>query len=319
MSSEKYSKGPCVLGEKCKCPNMELRPEHTCPDCNQIVHVLCGKFCKTRDKCVCGCVLHQSVAVKEININAGEQMAMVSTITQSTTASENNFKEIPRDYFICKDQKINKQSKLDGGEEFSNLRTAIIKSINDKLKSMMILQAQKIDLQVTDKKTGELRKVQGFRDIGLAWKTDNEPKTAAKINTIINSTFTENSGYEYYLETKIMKEYKLKYGDDDNIKGSIARMIVLRKCELAKSINKRAEKTHQKRIVKVRMKHEDVNDKKIEKKNPNSYRIDNAWFNDDGSEYTKTETLSKKSDDDTMFFMERIKQLQEELKQTKEV
>ena len=88
MSSEKYSKGPCVLGEKCKCPHMELRPEHTCPACNQIVHVLCGKFCKTRDKCVCGCVSNKTVAVKEININAGEQMAMVSTITQSTTASE---------------------------------------------------------------------------------------------------------------------------------------------------------------------------------------------------------------------------------------
>ena len=67
----------------------------------------------------------------------------------------------------------------------------------------------------------------------------------------MNSTFTDTSGYEYYLETKIMKKFKLKYTQEDNMgKGSIARMIVLRKCELAKVINKRAEKTHQKRLVR---------------------------------------------------------------------
>ena len=73
----------------------------------------------------------------------------------------------------------------------------------------MILKAQNIDLQIKDKKTGELRKVQTFCDIGSAWKLDNDPKIAAKIKTIINSTFTKNSGYEYYLETNIMKEYRL--------------------------------------------------------------------------------------------------------------
>ena len=159
-----------------------------------------------------------------------------------------------------------------------------MKSINDQLKSMMIIKAQKIDLKIRDKKTGELRNVQGFRDIGAAWKRDNDPKVAAKINTVINTTFTDNSGYEYYLETKIMKQYKLKYGDDLDIKGSIARMIVLRKCELAKSINKRAEKTHQQKIVKIRMKNEDKHVEKPEKIKVNSFRIDNAWFNDDGSE-----------------------------------
>ena len=111
-----------------------------------------------------------------------------------------------------------------------------------------------------------MRTVQGFRDIGSAWKLDNNPSNAAKINTIINSTFIENCGYEYYLETKIMKQYKLKHGDDHNIKGSIARMIVLQKCKLAKAINKRAEKTHQQKIVKIRMKNEDSQLKKVDKK-----------------------------------------------------
>ena len=87
-----------------------------------------------------------------------------------------------------------------------------------------------------------------------------------------------------------MKQYKLKYGNDLDIKGSIARMIVLRKCELGKAINKRAQKTHQQKIVKIRMKNEDQQVKKIKKKKVNSFRIDNAWFNDDGSQYTQSES-----------------------------
>lgn len=318
MLTNVFEVGKCVAGENCKCPSMQLRPEHTCPDCGNIVHILCGKFDSKRDKYICGCINDNPVAVQEINITTGEQLAMVSTITQST--AEESFLEIPRDYFVCKDQKVNMKSKKEGGESFKKLRTAIMKTINEKLKSMMILKAQNIKLEVKDKKTGEMRKIQGFRDIGYAWQSDNDPKTAAKINTIINSTFTDNSGYEYYLESKIMKDFKLKYAGDLDIKGSIARMIVMRKCELAKVINKRAEKTHQNRILKVEKKH-DANEEKVnvEKKKANSFRIDSAWFNDDGSQYTKTGEMSKKTEPDTLFYMERIKELQEELKRTKEV
>ena len=138
------------LGGNANAPTWRI-PEHSCPDCNQIVHILCGSFDKSRDKYVCGCIANDDVAVQEINITIGEQLAMVSTITQSTTASEDNYKEIPRDYFICKDKKTNKKSKQDGGKEFTKLCTAIVKSINKKLKSMMILKTQKIDLQVADK------------------------------------------------------------------------------------------------------------------------------------------------------------------------
>ena len=54
--------------------------------------------------------------MKEIAISASEQLAMVSTITQTTKESEEKYTEIPRDNFIGKDQKINKKSKEDGGE-----------------------------------------------------------------------------------------------------------------------------------------------------------------------------------------------------------
>lgn len=98
------------------------------------------------------------------------------------------------------------------------MRAKILDTINKKLKNMMILKAQKIHLKVEDKKIGEQRNIQGFKDIGAAWKNDNNSKTVIKINTIINKTFTENSGNELYLEMEIMKDFIIKYSDGLGIK-----------------------------------------------------------------------------------------------------
>ena len=51
-------------------------------------------------------------------------MTLVSTITQSTTI-DGTYKEIPRDYFVTKEQKINQQAKLDRGEQFVKLRESL--------------------------------------------------------------------------------------------------------------------------------------------------------------------------------------------------
>ena len=67
-------------------------------------------------------------------------MALVSTITQSATDAM--YKIIHRDYFITKDQKVNKVLKQVDGEYFIKLRKEIIKEINNNLKSMMITKAQ---------------------------------------------------------------------------------------------------------------------------------------------------------------------------------
>ena len=40
----------------------------------------------------------------------------------------------------------------------------------------------------------------------------------AKVNTIINDNFTQILGYEFYLETKLMKKFKSKCMDDVHIK-----------------------------------------------------------------------------------------------------
>ena len=45
--------GRCCLNEKCQYPFLELRPEHKCPICKQIVHTLCGVFNTQLDKYVC--------------------------------------------------------------------------------------------------------------------------------------------------------------------------------------------------------------------------------------------------------------------------
>ena len=311
--------GRCVLGEKCLHPEQELRAEHKCPDCDNVVHVLCGVFDKERDKYVCGCKSKPS-HLTEIDVTANEQMAMVSTITQSTR--EDLYLEIPRDYFITKNQKINHKYRIEGGEEYNKLKKGVTREINDAIKSMMIIQSQKIGLQVRDKKTEETRSVQSYSDIGYAWSTDDSPECAAKINTVINNTFSEKSGFEYYLETKIMKKFKLKYTDDVSMKGSIARMIVVRKCELGKVINKRAERTHQKKILKTRYKHEDGKGKHLAAKNPCSFRIEKEWYIDDGSVYDENKTattIEHKEEPNSNYYMGKIKELQEELKEAKKV
>jgi hypothetical protein len=97
-------------------------------------------------------------------------------------------------------------------------------------------------------------------------------------------------------------------------------MIVMRKCKLGKAINKRTEKTHQKKIVKVGMRHNQIEENKFQKINTNSFRIDNNWFNDDGSKYTGNNNHGASiTTDDTLFYIEKIRNLEEELKRTKEV
>ena len=46
--------GNCCIGTLCKNPQLELRAEHTCPICNEIVHTIgCAEFDMTLNKYVC--------------------------------------------------------------------------------------------------------------------------------------------------------------------------------------------------------------------------------------------------------------------------
>merc|ERR1740124_2156566 len=98
LSHHLLIEGRCVLGNKCLHPEQELRAAHKCPDCDHVLHALCGVFDKNRDKYICGC--KNSSHLTEIDVTPNEQMAAVSTITHSTR--EDHYKEILRDFFITK-------------------------------------------------------------------------------------------------------------------------------------------------------------------------------------------------------------------------
>ena len=68
--------------------------------------------------------------------------------------------------------------------------------------------------------------------------------------------------------------------------------------------------------MKVCYNKEEENAKKIGAKKANSFRIDDSWYNDDGSIYDANKDPIEESDPDN-FYMDKIKKLEEQLKETK--
>ena len=284
--------GRCVEGERCKFPNLWLRPADKCAGCSRIIHPLCGRLaeCKERYKCsqcadstsesssVAVTTVTQSVrendshdgAINGLNNdtrdetnlakavprqeiiikNTDSSSTIVSTITDSKDRT--NFTSIPKDYFITSDQNINKEIKERDGDIWCTLKKAVSSEIDADLKAMMILRSQEIGLKV--KKKEGVQEVKSWGDIGEAWKNDDSVDTAKKLYEIVHATFDDNSGFEIYMESKIMDRLELKYEEDSlTKKGCIARMVITRKSELNKLINKRTECTHQKKISSKRL------------------------------------------------------------------
>ena len=111
----------------------------------------------------------------------------------------------------------------------------------------MLLKAQETGLEY-EEISNEISWVQKFGDIVLAWKCNSLQEQAVKVYEVMHGTFDDQAGYEYYMETSIMKKLIIKCEDlvTSSIKGCVTRMIVNRKCVLTKLINKRAENLHQK-------------------------------------------------------------------------
>mgnify|MGYP005646113957 FL=1 len=69
-----YPVGRCCAGDQCVASNHELRPEHKCPGCKEIVHTLCGEFDETADCLYCKqcypCPNVNAVDVDGMNVNA---------------------------------------------------------------------------------------------------------------------------------------------------------------------------------------------------------------------------------------------------------
>ena len=87
--------------------------------------------------------------------------------------------------------------------------------------------------------------VSSFKEIGKVWKMILlHDDTARKINQIINGQFEKNRGYEFYIETEVMKRLRLVYNKNIILTGThcIAMMVTRRKYDLAKSMMARGEK-----------------------------------------------------------------------------
>jgi len=118
--------------------------------------------------------------------------------------------------------------------------------------------------------------------------------TARKINQIINGQFENNRGYEFYIETEVMKRLRLAYNKNIILTGThcIAMMVTRRKCDLAKSMMARGEKTHGFKIRKIRTKAEVKEEGTRRPKVKQSYQLlgreGNNWYTKEGEDYSET-------------------------------
>ena len=326
--------GRCIAGDACKFPHLWLRPQDKCPDCKEIVHPLCGvetgdshytcpscynKNCSetnnvsqgdTTIEAGCNTTTSEISCVNtEIKIAHQESTSVVSTITE--TKDKDNFTTISKDYFVMENQLVNMEAKKRDGDIWLELRKAAIKAIDQDLKSMMILRSQEVGLKVVTPEGEKI--VSCWSDIGKAWRNSDSIDTAKKLYEVVHATFDDNSSYEIYMEAKIMERLELKYREDDKYdkKGCIARMIMTRKSELNKLINKRSETTHQKKISSKRS-HAD----KTNRYSRGTFTIKDA--NNNASIYHRDGSIcgSEKKEEvarfNSHFYMDKIRKLEKE-------
>jgi len=230
-------------------PEQELRPTHTCKICSQIVHRACvlknlltdEAYCSNRYLPAEGTENDIKASINEVSVDSTNNNCVIFIITASE--SDEGFDVISKGYFITKDQKKNIEVQKKDDEIWNDRKRKVNLEIDNNLKMKMILKLQGIGLKLKDSMKEGLFNAQKFGYIGLAWKCDASHDQVVKVNAVMYFTFNHEQGYEYYLESSIMRKFRLKYGNNitSNIKGFIARMIVNRKCVLAKMTNKRAE------------------------------------------------------------------------------
>ena len=202
-------------------------------------------------------------------------------------------RHIPKDYFINKKQKINHIYQERDHKKWISLRKEVENEIDGYLTLKMVRRAQQLELKVG--KGDDAKLVTSITEIGKAFKNDGSIATATKINSILNEDFKIRSGYEYYGEGIIMKNLNIKYSDQDenNDKSSIARMIVNRKCNIAKVMSKRVKSTHQNMIIKKRTPTE-VKSGPERSANQSFALGKSGWFTKEGKQFKYDDNSPKK-------------------------
>ena len=84
-----------------------------------------------------------------------------TTITKSVKVK--SLKNITKDYFVTKRQRVNSNMK-NSDPEWEDLRTRVNKMIDSALKKEMVVEAQRINLKYAEK--DQMVMVQNFREIG---------------------------------------------------------------------------------------------------------------------------------------------------------
>ena len=316
MATHIYETGACCEGNKCLHRDGELRPSHTCPRCEKIVHHKCGVMCVETDKITCNTCdeIYNRVANSVVpirnhdDVTQNEHGALLpltgakvldtmevsitpmndefTTITDSVKSCE--YKIIPKDYFIMKSQRINALMKRDD-PHWETLKNKVQVHIDSELKDRMLKEAQNVGLHFG--KVNRKFLVENFTEIGKSWKTDGSVENALKINQVLYGIFDASRGYEYYLEKDIMSKLKLQYSDEIKGRGSIAMMVIRRKADLAKCVMKRAAMTHDTKITKQRTSEQAKIEGIRKPKQKYSFQIKsmdgNKWYNKDGSDYSE--------------------------------
>ena len=182
--------------------------------------------------------------------------------------------------------------------------------IDKDLKTRMVRRAQQVDLRVASKHGESERIVRSMKEIGLAFQQDRSEECHTKVYTILNEDFRIRSGYERTIETILMRRLKIEYTDAENTaKGSIARMVVKRKCNIAKSLNKRTQKTHQGK-VRIKRNKEEVSALPLRDAEQAFTVGKNKWYTIDGKEYEPTGSAKTKRNN---YYLNRIQKLEEEV------
>ena len=265
------------------------------------------------DSCIAEKTVATTAAIvpQEITENRTMSNCLISTITQSV---DGKTRFIPKDYFLKFDQRVNMEYKTKDKKKWLNMRNEIEKEINQDIILRMVRRAQQVGLYFLDENTGEKKLVTSIKEIGTAYSNDDSEECATKVYACLNQDFPIRSGYERSIESVIMNRLNIQYTDPDNTaKGSIARMVVKRKCNIAKVINKRC--THQRKILIKRTK-EEVQALPVKDAEQAFSVGNNGWFTNEGKKYEPTGTIKSKR---TNFYINRIAKLESELKHKNDI
>ena len=140
-----YPVGRCCAGDQCVATNHELRPEHKCPGCLEIVHTLCGEFDDKANRTYCKqcypCPNINVVSVDGIGSPSNQKpparivcptpnaLSEVST-TITDGAETDNTTTITYDYFLKKNQRLNNEMKTRDGERWVELKNKVNNAID---------------------------------------------------------------------------------------------------------------------------------------------------------------------------------------------